>query len=92
MPKFDAEKDKMLWSKTLKDDKSELSIGVYSYNEGEPKLQINRKIADANGNLRFAKTGRLSWEEWSWIFGLAEEIEEIFQKHLDGEFKWKKAQ
>ena len=36
-----------------------VSVGVFQYNNGEKKLQISRQNANAEGELTFAKLGRL---------------------------------
>ena len=40
-----------------------ISVGVFSYNGGEKKLQISRENKDQNEEWRFAKMGRLSKPE-----------------------------
>lgn len=40
-----------------------ITIGVFSYNGGEKKLQITRENHDATGQWRFTKLGRLSHKE-----------------------------
>lgn len=40
-----------------------ITIGVFSYNGGEKKLQVGRENADASGEWRFSKLGRMTKEE-----------------------------
>ena len=40
-----------------------ISVGVFSYNGGEKKLQISRENKDQNEEWRFAKLGRMNKEE-----------------------------
>ncbi len=40
-----------------------ISVGVFSYNGGEKKLQIVRENQDQSGNWRFTKLGRLNKNE-----------------------------
>ncbi len=40
-----------------------ISIGVFSYNEGEKKLQITRENRTVDGEWRFTKMGRLTKDE-----------------------------
>lgn len=40
-----------------------ISVGVFSYNGGEKKLQISRENKDQNEEWRFAKLGRMNKAE-----------------------------
>jgi len=40
-----------------------ISVGVFSYNGGERKLQVSRENRGQTGEWRFAKLGRLNQEE-----------------------------
>ena len=40
-----------------------ISVGVFSYNNGENKLQISRENKDQNEEWRFAKLGRMNKQE-----------------------------
>lgn len=40
-----------------------ITVGVFSYNGGEKKLQVGRENADASGEWRFSKLGRMTKEE-----------------------------
>ena len=51
-------------------------MGVFSYNEGQAKLQISRERVNAEGNTSFAKLGRMTKEE-------AEKVIPIMQKALE---------
>ena len=42
---------------------SRISVGVFSYNGGEKKLQISRENKDQNEEWRFAKLGRMNKQE-----------------------------
>ena len=53
-----------------------ISVGVYSYNGGEKKLQVSRENKDQTGEWRFAKLGRINKEE-------AKEIVPIMMKALE---------
>ena len=55
---------------------SRISIGVYSYNQGEKKLQVSRENRNANEEWRFAKLGRLTKEE-------AQEIIPVMMKAVE---------
>ena len=39
---------------------SRITIGVFSYNNGEKKLQLGRENQDASGEWRFSKLGRMN--------------------------------
>ena len=61
---FDKNLDKSLFGETVQFDASRITVSVYSYNEGTPKLQISREIGNPNtGEYQFAKLGRLAKEE-----------------------------
>ena len=55
---------------------SRISVGVYSYNGGEKKMQISRENKDQNDEWRFAKLGRLNKLE-------AKEIVPVMMKALE---------
>ena len=44
-------------------DSSRITVGVYSYNGGEKKLQITRENRDQSEEWRFAKLGRMTKPE-----------------------------
>ena len=44
-------------------DDSRITVGVFSYNGGEKKLQISRENKDQNEEWRFAKLGRMNKQE-----------------------------
>jgi len=60
---YDSSMDESLFSKSCEDDSGRLTVSVYSYNKGAKKLQISRENKGPEGNLRFAKLGRLSKAE-----------------------------
>ncbi len=70
---YDAEKDESLFSKTHEADTGRLSVSVYSYNKGVKKLQITRENVGADGELRFAKLGRMTKEEVEAVLPLMQE-------------------
>ena len=76
---YDATLDKCLFSKTWENDLGRIVVGVYSYNNGQKKLQFSRETKSDAGEYRFAKLGRLTKEE-------AQSILPFFQEaltHLD---------
>lgn len=60
---FDNTKDRELASKeVLNDGVNVITIGIYQYNGGVPKVQIKREL-HRNDTVKFAKLGRLTLEE-----------------------------
>ena len=59
--------EKSLDEETFKEVKdfgnTRISVGVFSYNGGEKKLQISRENKDQSEEWRFAKLGRLTKQE-----------------------------
>ena len=60
---FDKNLDKELFSETAEFETSKLKVGVYSYNDGEKKLQISRETRNQDGEWKFAKVGRMFKDE-----------------------------
>jgi hypothetical protein len=59
---FDPNLDKKLFSESIDFDNTRITVSVFSYNEGTPKLQIVRENKTKD-NYRFTKLGRLTKEE-----------------------------
>ena len=50
--------------KEIKDfDGTRVTVGVFSYNGGEKKMQVGRENQDAGGEWRFSKLGRMVKDE-----------------------------
>jgi len=60
---FDKNLDKELYSETKEFETSRIKVGVYSYNDGEKKLQISRENMNQDGEWTFAKLGRMFKDE-----------------------------
>jgi len=60
---YNAELDKKLFSKEWANEMDKITVSVYSYNEGQKKLQISRNSRDKEGEYRFAKLGRMNKAE-----------------------------
>ena len=60
MPAFDKSLDKELFSESADFEKSVITVAVFAYNEGTPKVQITRQAKRASGDLSFAKRGRMT--------------------------------
>lgn len=73
---FDKNLDKELFSETKEFETSKLKVGVYSYNDGEKKLQISRETRNQDGEWKFAKVGRMFKDE-------VEAVIPIMQKALE---------
>lgn len=73
---FDPELDKNLFSESVDFEKTKITVGVFSYNESSPKLQLSRENKNAEGELNFAKLGRMTKEE-------AEKVLPLMQKALE---------
>jgi len=72
MPGFDKNLDKELFSEGVDFERSRITVAVFAYNEGVPKLQITRQNKNAAGELSFAKLGRMTKEEVENVFPLVE--------------------
>lgn len=63
MAGFDKSLDKELFNKELDAGNSKISVGVFSYNGGAPKVQLSKKVANKEGEWEFVKVGRLNKDE-----------------------------
>ncbi|MBN3038795.1 MAG: hypothetical protein JW869_05180 [Candidatus Omnitrophica bacterium] len=70
---YDSSMDEQLFSKSWESDTGRLTVSVFSYNKGAKKLQISRENRDPQGELRFAKLGRMSKEEAAAILPFIQE-------------------
>jgi len=70
---YDSNLDKKLFSKAAEMEAGKIVVSVYTYNNGQPKLQLTRESVDAEGQPRFAKLGRLTKEEIQAILPLINE-------------------
>ena len=61
--KFAKNLDKELFSETINFETTRIKIGVYSYNDGEKKLQISRENMSQDMEWSFAKLGRMFKDE-----------------------------
>ncbi len=72
---YDKNLDQQLYSVDKILNVTKFIVSIFSYNEGQKKIQISRETQDSDGNWRFAKLGRLTKEE-------AEIVTELIQKAL----------
>ena len=70
---YDSSLDESVFSKSWENDAGRLTVSVYSYNKGMKKLQIARENRGSQGELRFAKLGRLTKEEAEAILPFVQE-------------------
>ena len=61
--KFDKNLDKELFLETIIFETTRITVGIFSYNDGEKKLQISRENMNQNGEWSFAKLGRMFKDE-----------------------------
>jgi len=74
---YDMSLDESLFSKTWESDSGRLTVSVYSYNKGIKKLQITRENRVGDGELRFAKLGRMAKEEVEAVLPLMAEAVKV---------------
>ena len=61
---FDKNLDKEIYSETKEFETSRIKVGVYSYNDGEKKMQVSREnLNQENAQWTFAKLGRMFKDE-----------------------------
>lgn len=70
---YDRSLDESLFAKTWETEDDRITVSVYSYNQGAKKLQISRESKNAQGELRFAKLGRMTKEETEAVLPLIQE-------------------
>lgn len=73
---FDKNLDKELFSETVNFETTHIKVGVYSYNEGEKKLQISRENMNQDGEWSFSKLGRMFKDEVEAVLPLIEKAVE----------------
>lgn len=61
--KFNKDLDKSIFSETILFETTRITVGVFSYNDGEKKLQISRENMSQDGEWSFAKLGRMFKDE-----------------------------
>lgn len=76
MAGFDKSLDQESFSKTVDFERSRITVAVFAYNNGTPKLQLSREAKSADGEFTFAKLGRLLKSEVEAVLPLMEEAKE----------------
>ncbi len=74
---FDKSLDQELFSQSVEFERSRITVAVFTYNKGVPKLQIGRENKNAGGEYSFAKLGRLTKEEVEAILPLVEKAKKF---------------
>jgi hypothetical protein len=70
---YDKELDECVFTKIWENENERLTACIYSYNKGTKKLQLTRENKNSQGELRFAKLGRLTKEEIEALLPLIKE-------------------
>ncbi|MCK4909801.1 MAG: hypothetical protein KAS70_07870 [Planctomycetes bacterium] len=70
---YDKSLDESLFSQNWEGERDRLTVSIFSYNKGAKKMQITREKKDAQGDLKFAKMGRLNKEELEAILPFIQE-------------------
>ncbi len=70
---YESKLDEKIFSKAINSERGRIVVGVYSYNNGPKRLQINREVERKDGTLIFAKLGRLSKKEVEELLPILEE-------------------
>lgn len=72
---YDPEKDQVL--ETWENDETGLTISLYRYGGGEPKLQIGpRTYTKRDGTVGTNKAGRLTVADVLWLSEIIEEVKD----------------
>ena len=70
---YDTSLDAELFSKSFDNDAGKIIVSVHSYRNGPKKMQIVREIKNRDGELTFAKLGRLAKDEVEGVIPLIQE-------------------
>ena len=60
---YDKSLDVEMFKEVKEFDGTRVTVGVFSYNGGEKKLQLGRENQDASSEWRFSKLGRMTKDE-----------------------------
>ena len=74
--KFDKSLDKEIFSETIALETTRITVGVFSYNDGEKKMQVSRENMNQDGEWSFSKLGRMFKDE-------AEKVIPVMEKALE---------
>jgi hypothetical protein len=79
MADFDVSKQKEFGKWEEGKHNGDLIVGVYSYNNGQPKVGFNRYIEKKDG-LVITKAGRLTWDDLQFIESIWEDIKQTMEE------------
>ena len=71
---YDSSLDVCMAKKIWEEGPDRITVSVYSYNNGQKKMQISRENRNTEGEYRFAKLGRLTKEEVEAVLPLMQEV------------------
>lgn len=80
---YDSKKDILKGSITMEGENSDIEFSIYSYDNGEPKLQMTRRVEKKDGSKGFAKLGRMTKDEVKFMLDHKEEIINLLQRVVD---------
>ena len=80
MSDFDVSKQKEFGKWEEGNHSGDLIVGVYSYNNGEPKVGFNRHVEKKDGNIIITKSGRLTWDDLMYIESIWDEIKQTMEE------------
>jgi hypothetical protein len=82
---FDKSLDQKLFAETVEFETTRITVGVFSYNEGEKKLQLSRENRNPNtGDWSFAKLGRMIREEAEAVIPHMQKAVEVMKEGSEG--------
>ncbi len=73
MAGFDKSLDKELFSRSVEFGNTKITVAVFAYSNGVPKLQLSRENKAADGEWSFTKLGRMTKSEVEAVMPLMEE-------------------
>lgn len=79
MTDFDASKQVEYKKWEEGQNEGDLIVGVYSYNNGQPKVGFNRWVKKRDGDMIITKSGRLTWEDLMYIEKIWDEIKQTME-------------
>ncbi len=73
---YDKSLDQEIFKETKDLGETKITVGVFSYNNGEKKMQISRENKNRNDEWQFVKLGRLTKDEAQEIIPLMQQAVE----------------
>ncbi|MCK5450913.1 MAG: hypothetical protein KAI70_04020 [Candidatus Omnitrophica bacterium] len=70
---YDSSLDVVSFTKHWENESDRVTVSVRSYNNGQKKLQVSRESINTQGEMKFAKLGRMTKEEVSAIIPMIAE-------------------